>query len=62
MTGFLLDEALAMRLTVERLNAQPAPASRLPAGMRYEDVRTVPTPGPVAAGPAAAIVQERAHA
>ena len=55
--AFLLDEALALRLESPR----PAP-SQLPPGMTYEDPRDIPRPGPVAPGPAAAILAEGAHA
>lgn len=53
MVAFLLDEALATRLTVEQLNAAKPRRRSLPGGQVYEDVSAVPTPGPVAMGPAA---------
>jgi len=53
--AFLLDEALAVRLHVEELNAMPKASNKLPGGLRYEVPADLPPKRrePIVPGPAA---------
>jgi len=61
VVAYLLDEALALRLQVEQLNAMPKAPSRLPVGLRYEVPADLPPRPrrPLVPGPAAHILEER---